>query len=237
MILHFCSFSRMMTVSIALATLQILTKGWIIMPTQQEMSAWAEAQYLREKLAELEAQTSKRGPTSTPSSRHEGQTKQAEWQEAFEAHGRIVPGQREGEPAHLYNIRLASTMQEYSPEWKGVNLYEAPSFMVERVLGEIRADALKPTSHKADIPPGVIKEIVKRDESGRNRHEFVSSDNRTTFISQMNNSLPRRVTATVGNQFVRLLDYMNGVIGTTPRNLSVKPQNASRGPLYRGLPR
>ena len=126
-------------------------------------------------------------------------------------------------------------MQEYSPEWAKVNLREAPSFMVDKVLGDIRSDALKPTSHQADIPPGVIREFIKKDESGRNRHEFVSSDRRTTFISEMNNSLPRRVTATVGNQFVRLLDYMNGVRGTTPRNLSAKPQNVSRQ-LYRGLP-
>jgi hypothetical protein len=58
---------------------------------------WAEAQYLREKLAKLEAQSSKTSPTSSASSRYEGQQKQAEWQEAFEAHGRVAPPQREGE--------------------------------------------------------------------------------------------------------------------------------------------
>jgi hypothetical protein len=205
------------------------------MPTLQEMNAWAEAQYLREKLAKLEGKPY--SPTSTAGARYEGQQEAAKWQEPFEAHGRVVPPQHEGESLNVYRIRLASAMQEYSPEWAKVNLHEAPSFMVDTVLGEIRADALKPTSHKADIPPGVIKEVVKRDESGRNRHEFVSSDQRTTFISEMNNSLPRRVTATVGNQFVKLLDYMNGALATTPRNLSVKPQNVSRGPLSRGLPR
>jgi hypothetical protein len=204
------------------------------MPTQREMADWAEAQYLREKLAKLEGKPY--SPASSAGARFEGQQEAAKWQEPFEAHGRVVPPQHEGESLNVYRIRLASAMQEYSPEWAKVNLHEAPSFMVDRVLGEIRADALKPTSHRADIPPGVIKEIVKRDESGRNRHEFVSSDQKTTFISEMNNSLPRRVTATVGNQFVRLLDYMNGVMGTAPRNLSVKPQNVSRQ-LYRGLPR
>jgi len=205
------------------------------MPTQRETSDWAEAQYLREKIAKLEGKSS--SPTSTAGDRFEGQQEQAKWQEPFEAHGRVVPPQHEGEALNVYRIRLASMMQEYSPEWAKVNLHQAPSFMVDKVLGEIRCDALKPESHRADIPPGVIKEIVKRDESGRNRHEFVSSDNKTTFISQMNNSLPRRVTATVGNQFVKLLDYMNGAMGTTPRNLSAKPHNAGRQSLYRGLPR
>jgi hypothetical protein len=205
------------------------------MPTLQEMNAWAEAQYLREKLAKLEGKPY--SPTSTAGARYEGQREAAKWQEPFEAHGRVVPPQHEGESLNSYRIRLASAMQEYSPEWAKVNLHEAPSFMVDKVLGEIRADALKSTSHKADIPPGVIREFVKRDESGRDRHEFISSDQKTTFISEMNNSLPRRVTATVGNQFVKLLDYMNGALATTPRNMSVKPHNAGRMALKNGLPR
>jgi hypothetical protein len=198
-----------------------------IMPTQQEMAIWAEVQYLREKLAKLEAQSSKHSPTSTASTRYEGQQKQAEWQEAFEAHGRVAPPQREGEPTHLYNIRLASMMQEYSPEWKGVNLHEARPFMVDKVLGEIRADALKPESHRADIPPGVIREIVKKDPSGRDRHEFISSDNRTTFISQINNLNPRRVIARMFG-----VDRVGGPLRPVER-----PQNVGRMPLFRGLPR
>jgi hypothetical protein len=204
------------------------------MPTQKEMSDWAEAQYLREKIAKLEGKPY--SPTSTAGARFEGHQEAEKWQEPFESHGRVVPVQHEGESLNVYRIRLASAMQEYSPEWAKVNLHEAPSFMVDKVLGEIRADALKATSHKADVPPGVIKEIVKRDESGRNRHEFISSDNRTTFISQMNDSQPRRMTAKVGNQFIRLLDLVNGAMGTTPRNLSAKPTSMSRQ-LYRGLPR
>jgi hypothetical protein len=205
------------------------------MPTQKEMADWAEAQYLREKIAKLEGKPY--SPTSTAGARYEGQQEAAKWQEPFEAHGRVVPPQHEGESLNVYRIRLASAMQEYSPEWKSVNLHEAPSFMVDKVLGEIRADALKSTSHKADIPPGVIKEIVRRDESGRDRHEFISSDQKTTFISDMTEAKRRGWTAAVGNQFIRILDYMNGVMPTTPRNMAVKPQNMGRMPLRNGLPR
>lgn len=109
--------------------------------------------------------------------------------------------------------------------------------MLEREASRIVADALSPVSHSFDVPAGAIKEIVKKDQSGRERHEFISSDQKTTFISEMNNILPRRVTASVGGRFVKLLDFVNGALGTTPLNLSVKPTNMGRQPLYRGLPR
>lgn len=205
------------------------------MPTQQEMAAWAEAQYLREKLAKLEGKPY--NPTSTAGARFEGQQEAAKWQEPFETHGRIVPPQHEGESLNVYRIRLGSMMQEYSPEWKGANLHEAPSFMLDKVLGEIRADALKPTSHTADIPPGVIREFIKRDESGRERHEFVSSDQKTTFINDVGpNSLvaqgvigARRV---VSRFFGR--DRVGNISTATPVE---KPRYAGRMPLHNGLPR
>jgi len=112
-----------------------------------------------------------------------------------------------------------------------------PNWAVAKYADQIKADALDPASYKADTPAGTIKEIVKKDLSGRNRHEFISSDQKTTFISEMTEAKRRGWTATVGNKFIRLLDYMNGVTATTPRNMSVKPVNAGRMALKNGFPR
>jgi hypothetical protein len=197
-----------------------------IMPTQKEMADWAEAQYLREKIAKLEGKPY--SPTSTAGARFEGQQEAAKWQEPFEAHGRVVPPQREGESLNVYRIRLASMMQEYSPEWRSVNLHEAPSFYVDKVLGDIRADALKPESYKADTPAGTIKEIVKTDMSGRKVHEFVSSDNKT-FIHHITEAMSPR----------RIVSRMFGVdrIGDGSAKPVEKPASMGRQSLYRGFPR
>ena len=76
------------------------------MPTQKEMADWAEAQYLREKIAKLEGKPY--SPSSSAGARFEGQQEAAKWQEPFEAHGRVVPPQHEGEIAERlqYSPRL-----------------------------------------------------------------------------------------------------------------------------------
>ena len=204
------------------------------MPTQQEINAWAEAQYLREKIAKLEGSINF-SPASSATARYEGQLEAAKWQEPFETHGRVVPPQREGEPLKNYSIRLGSMMQEYSPEWKGAPLRDTPDFMVDKVLGDIRADALKPESHRADIPEGQIKEIVKRDESGRPRHEFISSDNKTTFINETGpNSL--MAWGRVGAR--RVVSYLGLPRDPAGSRLDrAKPVSMGRIALNRGLPR
>ncbi|HEY2530328.1 MAG TPA: hypothetical protein VGJ20_20720 [Xanthobacteraceae bacterium] len=50
-----------------------------------------------------------------------------------------------------------------------------PDWAVAKYADQIKSDALDPASHKADVPAGEIKEIVKRDQSGRERHELVST--------------------------------------------------------------
>jgi hypothetical protein len=89
-------------------------------------------------------------------------------------------------------------------------------FALPGYADQIKADALSPESHKADVPAGEIKEIVKRDEGGRKVHEFVSSDGKTTFIPQM--MRPRLI-----------ISKMLGVdrIGGPPRPVE-KPHNMGR---------
>jgi hypothetical protein len=70
-----------------------------------------------------------------------------------------------------------------------------PNWAVANYADQIKADALDPASHKADVPAGQIKEIVRKDQSGRERHEFFSSDGKTTFIHEIvAMTTPRRIT-------------------------------------------
>jgi hypothetical protein len=132
---------------------------------------------------------------------------------------------------------LLAGLQNYSkdPDVAKFNFTEksgpngVPDWAVARYADSIKADALDPESHKADVPPGTIKEIVKRDQSGRERHEFVSSDGKTTFITEI-------MAATSPRRIVR---KMFGVdrIGNGSTMPVEKPQSMGRMPLFRGFPR
>jgi hypothetical protein len=75
------------------------------------------------------------------------------------------------------------------------------------------------------VPPGEIKEIVKRDEGGRKVHEFVSSDGKTTFIQAM--ARPRQIVSRF---------FGRDRIGSTSAMPVEKPRYSGRMNLRGGLP-
>ena len=131
-------------------------------------------------------------------------------------------------------------MQEYSTEFKGADLHTLPDYWVNKVLPQIRKDALNPQSHKVDTPPGVIREIRRKDAvSGRDYSEFISSDGRT-FIHEMTGSNPRRQTFTAGGKFVNPLEFQaygrfnpTDVRDNSPESV----WHDGRQPMRGGLPR
>jgi hypothetical protein len=204
----------------------------------QDLAILAEIKYQREKLARLEAkQDALYGPLDPVNERFVGKQYQADLDPAYEFHGRQAPGQREGESASMYRRRLLAGLTPYSrdPDVAKFNFTDSkdlnwvPDWAVKNFADSIKSDALSPESHKADVPPGEIKEIVKRDDGGRKVHEFVSGDGRTTFIHQMMaQTSPRRV---VSRFFGR--DRV-GNISTAPVE---KPTYGGRMSLRGGLPR
>jgi hypothetical protein len=201
----------------------------------QDLVTLAEIKYQREKVARLEAQQDALyGALDPVNERYVGGQIQADLDPAYEFHGRQAPSQREGESASMYRRRLIAGLAPYSsdPDVTKFNFTDSkdlnwvPDFALPRYADSIKADALSPESHKADVPPGEIKEIVKKDVSGRERHEFVSSDGKTTFIQSM--ARPR--------QIVR---RMFGVdrIGNTSTAPVQKPVYGGRLSLRGGLPR
>ena len=205
--------------------------------TQKEQAIAAEYKYWKERHAQLEARTD---TLSTPDDRHQGRQYQADWADAFHFHGREPPMQREGESPSTYNRRLGSMMQEYSQEFKGADLHTLPDYWVNKVLPQIRKDALNPQSHKVDVPAGVIKKIRRKDKvSGRDYSEFISSDNRT-FIHEMTGANPRRRAYTAGGKFINPLGFQayGRLIPTDVRDNSPESLGRdTRQPMRGGLPR
>jgi hypothetical protein len=178
---------------------------------------------LAERQRQLEAREE---PKYNPTDRHKGSEYQAKADEAYQMHGRQAPAQREGESAETYRRRLLTGLQVYHPEFKDIDLHSAPQIVMNNFEKEIMQAALSPNSHKADVPPGVIKEIRMKDPvTGRDRFEFVSSDANTTFIHLM--ARPRQIIA-------RMLgvDRIGG-----PLNPVENPERMGRMPLRGGFPR
>ena len=200
----------------------------------QDLAILAEIKHLREKDARLEAQRDQLYGLDSVTERHTGGQYQADLDEAYAFHGRQAPAQREGESANMYRRRLLAGLAPYSKDpdvakfdftaTSGAN--GVPNWAVARYADQIKADALDPASHRADVPAGTIKEIVKRDESGRERREFISSDGRTTFIQMM--ARPRQIV----RRMFGVDRIGNGA--TTPVQ---KPISMGRMALRNGLPR
>jgi hypothetical protein len=203
-----------------------------------DLATLAEIKYQREKVARLEAQRDALYGLDPVNERFVGGQYQADLDEAYAFHGSNAPAQREGESASTYRRRLLAGLTRYSkdPDVAKIDFTAAsgpsgvPNWAVVKYADQIKADALDPASHRADVPDGQIKQITRRDQSGRETHEFVSGDGRTTFIHQiMAQTSPRRV---VSRFFGR--DRVGNISTATPVQ---KPTYGGRMPLSGGLPR
>lgn len=163
--------------------------------------------------------------------RNRGRRHQEDWDAAYENLGRRAPAMREGETADAYRIRLASGVQNCSPDHKDLDLdtvlYRQPASFRETILNQIRQDALHPQARHVEIPDNQIREFVHKDQGGRTVHEFASKNGFTFIHEIMAATSPRRIVA-----------KMLGVdkIGGPPRPVE-RPQNMGRMNLHHGFPR
>jgi hypothetical protein len=90
--------------------------------------------------------------------RNRGRAHQIEWDAAYENLGRIAPAQRPDEASEAYRLRLASGVQNCSPDHRDLDLdtvlFRQPESFRETILSQIRQDALKPTARHVEIPGG-----------------------------------------------------------------------------------
>jgi hypothetical protein len=210
----------------------------------QDLAILAEIKFQREKLARLEAKQDSLYGLDPVNERYVGGQIQADLDEAYAFHGSNAPAQKEGESASTYRRRLLAGLTRYSrdPDVAKIDFTAAsgyngiPNWAVAKYADQIKADALDPASHKADVPAGQIKEIIKRDEGGRKVHEFVSSDHHTTFI---NDTGPNSLVAqgVIGARRVVSRFFGRDRVGNISTAPVQKPVYAGRMSLRGGLPR
>jgi hypothetical protein len=232
----------------------MFTKGWNVMPqvtidaaqlqalldtvkSQDEAlkrSARSESERQREEAARQESRQRQHSLSiaADAEDRNRGRAFQSEWDAAYENLGRIAPAQREGETSESYRLRLASGVQNCSPDLRDLDLESTllrqPASFRDTVLSQIRADALKPTARHLEIADGELRPFKRRDENGREITEFASR-NGYTFIHQIAaETSPRRI--------VRRMYGVDRVGSASTRPVE-KSRYAGRMPLHNGLPR
>jgi hypothetical protein len=164
--------------------------------------------------------------------RNRGRAHQLEWDAAYENLGRIAPAQRPGETSEAYRLRLASGVQNCSPDHRDLDLdtvlFRQPASFRETILSQIRQDALKPTARHVEIPEGEIREFKRRDESGREVTEFASRNGYTFIHKIAAETSPRRI--------VRRM-YGVDKVGSASTRPVEKPRYLGRMSLHNGFPR
>ena len=223
----------MSDITIDTAQLQALLDTVKFQSEALERSKRSEAERLREDAARQESRQRQHSLSiaADAEERNRGRAHQIEWDEAYSNLGRIAPAMREGETSETYRLRLASGVQNCSPEHKDLDLEavllrQPPAFR-ETILNQIRQDALRPEARHVEIPEGQIREFVHKDQGGRTVHEFASKNGFTFIHEIMNATVPRRI-----------ISRMFGVdrIGGPPRPVE-RPHNMGRMHLSNGLPR
>ena len=103
---------------------------------------------------------------------------------AFSAFGDSAPPPMAGESLLDYRLRLLGKLQDHSPVWKGRELgriARADATLVDVAEQQIYADAVRAADQPADLKPGEMREVVRRDAAGRPVSTFKG---KTSFVRQ-----------------------------------------------------
>jgi hypothetical protein len=100
------------------------------------------------------------------------QETRAKYDEALQPFNRSAPRPFPEETHDEYRRRALPILQNYAPEMKEINVYDARSSafdMIERqTFSAAKREAYKPTN----IPDGELKEVRRYDQAGRPFYEF-----------------------------------------------------------------
>lgn len=221
----------MANITIEAAQLQALLDTVKSQSEALEHSKRSEAERQREDAARAESRQRQHSLSiaADAEERNRGRAHQIEWDAVYENLGRIAPAQREGETSEAYRLRLASGVQNCSPDYRNLDLetvlFRQPAPFRETILSQIRQDALRPEARRVEIPEGQIREFKRRDQGGREVTEFVSRDG-TTFIHLM--ARPRQIVSRF---------FGRDRIGNFSTKPVEKPVYGGRMALHNGLPR
>lgn len=86
--------------------------------------------------------------------------------------GKRAPAPLQGESPEAYEIRLLKGVQEHSTHWASVPLRALPAEARAIAREQIYADAASAARSPVNLPAGSLREIRRRDQSGREITEF-----------------------------------------------------------------
>jgi hypothetical protein len=116
---------------------------------------------------------------------------QAEAEAVLSQHGRHAPGFLQGEQDDQYDRRLTYEIQKYAPNFKDLNLYDAQRDAYKILKQQVFNDALQEARHPTNIPEGTLKEVRRKDITGREYSEFYGKP--SAWLSMFSAPLKRLV--------------------------------------------
>jgi hypothetical protein len=103
------------------------------------------------------------------------QEARAKLEEVIQPFNRASPRPFTDENSDLYRRRTLPMVQEYAPNFQNVKVDDARGSAFELLEKQIYEDAKREASHPTQIPEGELRQITRRDVTGRPFYEFVRS--------------------------------------------------------------
>ena len=100
---------------------------------------------------------------------------QARADSVFSAFGKSAPRPLNGENVLGYRRRTASQLKQHSPAWSKIDLMKLGEEVLDVATPQIYADALVAAANPVDLPAGQLREIKRKDRTGREISTFVGS--------------------------------------------------------------
>lgn len=102
-----------------------------------------------------------------------------------------APRSLEGETVAQYERRMATKVQRHAPNYQNINLHESMGSAFDLIQAQVYDDARKEAAHPTMIPAGELREVIRRDQSGRPFSVFYGSP--SAWMSNFTDIRKRRV--------------------------------------------
>jgi hypothetical protein len=121
----------------------------------------------------------------------EVQETRAKLQKYLEPFNRDAPSPFTDEDGRHYEDRVLPTLQQFAPGYEDVRVDSLYGANRELVVNQIYSAAQKEAHHPTKIPDGELRQIARRDASGRVSYEFFGSPK--AWMSDFNGGYIKKV--------------------------------------------
>lgn len=120
-----------------------------------------------------------------------------------------APRSLEGETVAQYERRMAMKVQRHAPNFQNVRLHEAMGSAFDVLEKQIYDDARKEAARPTMIPEGELREVIKKDQSGRPFSVFYGSP--SAWMSQFTDGR-KRIIANISTETKKDGDHLTNWI-------------------------